>query len=129
MQRLEVSGVVQPIYGLLGVKRISRKKNSHNLWGPSEKVSCNSDIVEWWVPDMTVCIHDNETVLFSQLKNLLQLDNVTVQNCIQRIIRLVFWYKITCSMIRKVVVTCVLLFQKSWVSLCDVRLPLGHSYL
>ena len=81
------------------------------------------------MPDTTVCIHDNETVLFSQLKNLLQLDNVTVQNCIQRIIRLVFWYKITCSMIRKVVVTSVLLFQKSWVSLCDVRLPLGHSYL
>jgi len=67
---------------------------------------------------MAVCVHDNESVVFSQLSNLLQLDNVTVQYCIQRIIRLVFWYKNTCSTTSKVIVTCVLLLQKSWVSLC-----------
>lgn len=103
------------------------KKNSHSLWGSIDKVCYNSVIDEWWVPDMAVCVHDNEAVLFSQLNNLLQLDNVTVQYCIQCIIRLVFWYKNTCSIISKVVVTCVFLFWKSWVSLFDVRLSMGHS--
>jgi len=66
---------------------------------------------------MAVCIHDNETVLLSRLNNLLQLDNVTVHYCIQCTITLVFWYKNTRSMISKGTVTCVLLLQKSWVSL------------
>jgi hypothetical protein len=106
---------------------LRRKKNSHSLWGPIDKVCCNSVIDEWWMPDMAVCVHDNETLLFSQLSNFLELDNVTVQYCIQRTIRLVFWYKNTCSMISKVVVTCVFLLQKYRVSLCEVRLSLGHS--
>jgi hypothetical protein len=73
---------------------------------------------------MAVCVYDNETVLFSQLNNFLQLGNMTVQYCIKCTIRLVFWYKNTCSTISKGVVNCVLLVQKSLVSLCDVGLPM-----
>ena len=39
MQRLEVSGAVRPVYGSLGVKRLSVDNKKRNVFTPSSKVS------------------------------------------------------------------------------------------